>query len=312
MPEHCWEGCSPGLRAAPDLPPLTTQPSSAPPTPSPWHLHGPRGWWLISRSWGSVFSSGTCQPVVVVFPDGRAGSRWRAGPSAPLPSLKAQAVTITEATQSNVRSKTTLVLLILSHTLRLGWSTLHRGFSLLDFCQQHPLARGSLLSTTSSVHREPHPPEPSGCGSLALGFLSSGGGSSWAVMLRTSWGQCAQRSQASPQLFPTGIGSSHHCWRTWAPASSSGSRPDAPWACTAFSSPVPVIVYPRFGAQEMLPDEAAVLLGLCPYSSQWIIFLSILNYPKQFENIRLLTGCSNFCSEMLWPSGPLWEERTSL
>lgn len=80
----------------------------------------------------------------------------------------------------------TLVLLILSHTLRLGWSTLHRGFCLLDFCQQHPLAQGSLLSTTASVHREPHPSEPSSCGSLALGFLSSGGGSSWAVMLRTS------------------------------------------------------------------------------------------------------------------------------
>ena len=49
----------------------------------------------------------------------------------------------------------------------------------------------------------------------------------------------------------------------------------------------------------MLPDEAAVLLGRCLRRSQWIIFLDILNYPKQFENIRLLTGCSNFHSEML-------------
>lgn len=56
---------------------------------------------------------------------------------------------------------------------------------------------------------------------------------------------------------------------------------------------------PGFGAQEMLPDEAAVLLGLCLRRSQWIIFLGILNYPKQFENIRLLNGCSNFRSEML-------------
>lgn len=29
----------------------------------------------------------------------------------------------------------TLVLPIFSHTLHLGWSTLHHGFSLLDFCQ---------------------------------------------------------------------------------------------------------------------------------------------------------------------------------
>ena len=62
----------------------------------------------------------------------------------------------------------------------------------------------------------------------------------------------------------------------------------------------------------MLPEEAAVLLGLRLRSSQWVIFLGILNYPKQFENIRLLTRCSNFCSEMLWPGGSLWEQWTSL
>ena len=53
------------------------------------------------------------------------------------------------------------------------------------------LPAASSSSGLSSLHhcKRPQgapPQEASGCGSLAHGFLSSGGGSTWAVMLRTS------------------------------------------------------------------------------------------------------------------------------
>lgn len=41
----------------------------------------------------------------------------------------------------------------------------------------------------------------------------------------------------------------------------------------------------------MLPNEAEVFLGICLRSSLWIILPGILNYPKQLENVKLLTEC---------------------
>lgn len=229
---------------------LTTQPSSAPLPPAPgtcmdlvgggwsadpevlYSLLGLASAWLLCSRTAGLGAGGGQSLCSSSFPEGTGGHHHRGH------SVKAWGARLDSGS------------LILSHTLRLGWSTLHRGFCLLDFCQQHPLAQGSLLSTTRASTGSPPLQSLPSCGSLALGFLSSGGGSSWAVMLRTSWGQCAPAQKSN----------SHNCFPLASALLITAGTPEhlplplGPGQmlhrdCAAFSSPVSVIVYPRFRAQ---------------------------------------------------------------
>lgn len=171
------------------------------PTPSPWHLHGPHGWWLIGQIlrfcilfWDLASAWLLCS---------RTAGLGAGGGPVPLPSFPEGTGGHSSQRPLGVKREEqdwTLVLLILSHTLSDGQQPCIAA-CLLDFCQQHPLAQGSLLLHHRERPQLP-PSEPSKLWLFSSRFPLVGVASSWAVMLRTSWDNVLSVA-ASHNCFPT-------------------------------------------------------------------------------------------------------------
>lgn len=151
----------------------------------------------------SVFSFGICQPMVAIFSMAVFGAGGEPLPPTFFPLWRHRSSSLSHLGEARLDSNSIypdphLEVLVVNKS----WVLFLQIFVSSILKLRALFSPSFLVSTESCSHRSLR------CSFLVLGLLSCGDCPSWALMLRTSWGQLDQSSHCFSQLLPTG----NHYW----------------------------------------------------------------------------------------------------